>query len=43
MARTGEVAQQVKVLGTKLEELSSIPGPHMVRENQSMQVSSDLH
>lgn len=43
MARTGKMAQQVEVLGTKLEELSSIPGPHMVRENRIVQVSSDLH
>lgn len=32
-AGTGRMAQGIKALAAKLEDLSSIPGTHMVRES----------
>jgi hypothetical protein len=31
--RAGEMVQQLKALAAKPEELSSIPGPHMIGKN----------
>lgn len=42
--RTCEIAQWVKVLAVEPDDLSSIPGTHMVKERSSSpKLSSDLH
>jgi hypothetical protein len=37
------VTQQVKAFTTKSEDLNSLPGSHIVEEENSSQLSSDLH
>lgn len=43
--RAGEVAQQIGVLATKLDDVSSSPGSHLGEErtSSSSKLSSDLH
>lgn len=46
--RAGEIAQWEKVLAAKLDDLNSIPGTHMVEEENlslqnSIKLSFDLH
>lgn len=39
----GKMAQQVEVLATKLEDLSSIPGINMEKGENHLKLSLDLH
>lgn len=43
MLWAGKMAQQVEVLATKLEDLSSIPGINMEKGENHLKLSSDFH
>jgi hypothetical protein len=43
MVQTGEMAQQVKVLAAKSDNLSSLPGSQIMKRKNSQDLSSDLY